>query len=107
MPNGLPNKIVLEIPGYVPPSKNSLRGSHWSVLYQEKRRAATSLRNALASNIRSLQYGLQTTTTLGLNALQTALLRLDGYAATIGGYCTAAALAKRHTTKRKKKPSLK
>src|SRR5258705_60989 len=42
-------KLTIVLAGYVPVSRNMLKGTHWSVLYQEKKRAAWNLWLALKS----------------------------------------------------------
>lgn len=91
-----PFKLVLK--GYLPPSQNSLKGSHWSALYHEKQRAAHALRLCLQSTLSDPQIG----TTPTQRSCKTCLSMLESYMMTVGAFSKAGSSRQRRTTERKK-----
>ena len=95
--------LTLEIPGYVPPSQNALRGRHWSVLAKEKRRAALALRDAFWFVSEFSQFDRWIGTITASKTFKTSCASLVTYLQTTGMYLKEASSLKRHTLKRKKK----
>lgn len=95
--------VTMTIQGYIPPSKNSIKGSHWSVLHKEKTRAAHALKSLLESMDSSLMIG----TTLTPKSCKTCLSELVSYMVTHGMFYKGASSLVRHTKKKKKERKLK
>lgn len=102
----MPCEINVVIPGYVPPTRNAIRGMHWSVESREKKRAMLALHEALVeglasgllSTLSNPQIGMDTQ----LNKFKTALFKSASCLRTIGKFSNATASGlKRHTRKRK------
>lgn len=91
-------KLILK--GYVPPSQNSLRGCHWSVLHREKLRAGLALRSALTSIPDDPSIGI----TPSLSKFKTYLSYLESFLMTHTTFSKAASSLTRHTTRRKNAP---
>ncbi len=47
--------LTITLPGYVPCTRNQLKGCHWTMLYKEKKRAGMALLNALKLSLLSIQ----------------------------------------------------
>lgn len=81
-------KIIL--PGYVPPSQNALKGSHWSEEYQQKKRAYHALYSTVAIATGSISTSgpcnLVIGTTTELNTCKTGLSNLGFYLGTLSNY---------------------
>ena len=90
----------MTLKGYVPTTRNALKGSHWSVLFREKKRAA----HALLSALRSLADAPVTGTTTTSKSFKTHLSMLESWMATSGMFSKAASDPKRHTRRTKKEP---
>jgi len=86
--------------GYLPPTRNQLKGTHWSVLHREKARAAHALRNALESETSYFEYtandqpiGMDTT----LRSSKIVLSRLASWMTTHGMFSKGKSSHARHT----------
>lgn len=105
--------LRLELRGYVPLTRNQLRGTHWSVLHTEKKRAASHLLDALHIEagrelcFESLASAPQTGMGTTLKSFKTFLSTLESWLEMNGTNWKAASSLKRFTKKRKKKPSSK
>lgn len=105
MNSGNPNKLVLW--GYVPTTRNALKGVHWSVLYHEKIRAGLNLLSALESGSPSTLFGPPTGTDTTSRNSKTCSSTLRSYLQTSGAFSKGKSSLKRHTRKKSKGPKLK
>lgn len=105
--------LRLEVRGYVPLTRNQLKGTHWSVLHKEKTRACLHLLESLriesvresVSECSALAHAIGTTT--ASRKFRTAFSRLDSWIRMTGTNYREASSLKRFTQKRKKEPSSK
>src|SRR5216683_1261632 len=88
---------------YLPPSHNRIMGAHWTVLYQEKRRATLALRDALESPWSCELCGLEIGTITASNFFRTALSTLESYRVTTGKHSKVKSSPSKQTGKKTKK----
>lgn len=98
-----PPSIQIVLVGYLPLTRNQLKGTHWSVLAREKRRAAWALRDALESGLLSTQGDPPTGTDGMLRNSKTCLSRLGFWMAISGIFWKGRSGLKRFTRRAKKK----
>lgn len=91
---------VIVLKGYVPATRNALKGTHWSVLFNERKRAAVALRSALQSMPSDLPIGTDGTS----KNCKTALFTLASWMAMTGICWKGTSLPKRFTRSPKKEP---
>lgn len=96
-------KIQIVLKGYVPLTRNQLKGAHWSVETHEKKRAATALELALGSALMSLAIGQRTQMDGASSRLSTALSKLRSWMVTTGTYLKSGESVQKRFTRRKKK----
>lgn len=100
-----PAHLKLTLHGYIPISRNSLKGAHWGTEFREKKRAFIYLRRAIASLSPATPVTLWTgTTTPELSNAKTLLCRLDSYPATHGTSWKALSFPGKHTTNKTNEP---
>lgn len=75
-----PKKIQILLPGYLPPSRNRLKGAHWSRLHREKLRAAAALKSAFMCSLANPAIGTDTM----LRSCRIWLSTLESYLMTTG-----------------------
>lgn len=100
-----PIRIVIH--NFVPPSKNSLKGCHWSKLVRLKNQSYVALRNALKLHSESIPSDLATGTTTTQNIFKTHLSNLESYMVTHGMSFEEKSLPKRQARRIKKEWKLR
>jgi len=103
----LPVTVRIYIPGYVPTTRNQLKGVHWSAEYREKKRAAHALKSALESDFSFTALDQPIGTTIPRNNCKIALSRLVSWMQTTGIDSAGKSSLTRFTRKKKKQRSLK
>lgn len=103
----------IDLRGYVPPTRNQMKGSHWSVAHKERRRAAICLLETLrlAAAQESLSESAAGAPLIGTatpsKSFKTCSSTLASWMMTHGMSFTAPSSQKRFTRKRKKGQALK
>lgn len=98
LPESGPSRVVLVLRHYLPPTRNQLKGTHWSVLHRERNRAAIALKFTLESMPSDQQIGMGIISRSCKMCLDT----LAFWMAIHGMYCAEESLPKRFTRKQKK-----
>src|SRR5262245_49222392 len=103
----MPAPILFELTlaGYCPPSQNALKGSHWSAMNREKKRALHALRSALESSPGDQLIG--TMPHPESNTFRMALSLLESYLMITTGSCAVGSSVTRSTRKKKSAPKSK
>lgn len=89
---------------YLPPSHNRIMGCHWSVLHQEKRRAAMALHRALRSLSSCEPFDQEIGITMPRSFFRTALSTLESYLATDGTFFKGKSSRSKPKAAKKKAP---
>jgi hypothetical protein len=93
--------IKLVLLGYLPASRNALKGCHWSIEHREKQRAAVALMRCIRSRLSSFPDGPSIGTITASSRSKINLSLLDSYAAMIGALFAGKSVPLRFTRKRK------
>lgn len=96
--------LILFLPGYIPATRNQLKGAHWSAEMREKARAAWHLRAAIESILRYVPEGQPIGMGTRSNSYKTALSALVSWMTTNGITSKAPSRLKRFQRKWKKAP---
>jgi len=100
--------LSLWLPRHIPPTRNQLKGAHWSVYHQEMVRAADAIEGmlrieaVLQSDSSYVADGLRTGTDTTSRNFKTCLSMLVSYRQTHGIYSKGESPPKRFTRRKKK-----